>query len=172
MNENETRRTNHLPLIVPAPLPLTLGLGSAQQSSVMVTDSAAQTRGAQPAQPGQGQRGSGTQARPGSGTTSAAVFWQKLAAQLGTTVARLKAAAVSAGSATIDQGVRAGGRSCRPRRRHGVAAPAEPLCPRERAWAWPTWHASARPGRRRPAGPHHASPGQDSIGRRPLKRRL
>lgn len=43
-----------------------------------------------------------------NGTNYAEVFLQKLAAQLGISVERLRAAAVAAGSATIDQGMQAG----------------------------------------------------------------
>lgn len=109
---------NRLPLIAWAALPLTLGLAFAAQN---------QPQRVQPVQPGQtqpgqtqpapgtpgipqGQRGQGQlgQERQGSGTNYADVFLQKLAAQLGVSVDKLKAAAVAAGGATIDQGVKAG----------------------------------------------------------------
>ena len=110
---------NRLPLIAWAALPLTLGLAFA-----------AQPQRVQPVQPGQTQQGQNLnqpgmpqnqpgRAQPGqngqrpaapqnSGTNYADVFLQKLAAQLGISVDRLRAAAIAAGSATIDQGVKAG----------------------------------------------------------------
>ncbi|MVN88666.1 hypothetical protein GO986_18170 [Deinococcus sp. HMF7620] len=101
-----------LPLIALAALPLTLGLVLAQQ-----TASSAQT--AQRTQPAQsGPRTPGAQPQPAprpqgaapqnTDTNYADVFLQKLAAQLGTTAAKLKAAAVTAGGATLDQAVKAG----------------------------------------------------------------
>ncbi|PNY82398.1 hypothetical protein [Deinococcus koreensis] len=111
MNENTTRNTRRLPLIAFASLPLTIGLGFAQQSAASTSAApTAQAQRLQPAQPGQtmpGQTRPG-QMRPNSGTNHADVFLQKLAAQLGTTVPKLRAAAIAAGSATIDQGVKAG----------------------------------------------------------------
>lgn len=102
---------NRLPLIAWAALPLTVGLAFA-----------AQPQRVQPVQPGQAQQSQtqpapGLPAQPGaaqgqpgsqSGTNYGDVFLQKLAAQLGITVDKLKAAAIAAGSATIDQGVKAG----------------------------------------------------------------
>lgn len=113
---------NRFPLIALAALPLTLGLVVAQTQ----TPQAQAPQRVQPAQPGQsapqtpgtqqnqgvpqapGTRAPSTQAPQRSGTNYADVFLQKLAAQLGITVERLKAAAIAAGSATIDQGVQAG----------------------------------------------------------------
>ncbi|WP_295823462.1 hypothetical protein [uncultured Deinococcus sp.] len=108
-----TRKTARLPLIALAALPLTVGVVLAQQSaSGTATDPTAQAQRVQPVQPGQTpttpvQPGQAAP-RPVSGTNYADVFLQKLAAQLGITTARLKAAAIAAGSATIDQGVKAG----------------------------------------------------------------
>lgn len=103
---------NRLPLIAWAALPLTLGLAFAAQN---------QPQRVQPVQPGQTQvqpapgtpgipqQGGARGERPQqSGTNYADVFLQKLAAQLGVSVDKLRAAAVAAGSATIDQGVKAG----------------------------------------------------------------
>lgn len=94
-----------------AGLPLTAGLVLAAGAG-----SSAAPRQAQPAQSGQGNQGqttpNGLQLTPpqrrGTGTNYADVFLQKLAAQLGISVERLRSAAVTAGSATIDQGVQAG----------------------------------------------------------------
>lgn len=89
-----------------AALPLTAGLvlaaGTAAQSAQPQTQPPQQ---AQPAQPGGTQTPPRTQA---SGTNYAEVFLQKLAAQLGVSVERLRAAAVAAGGATLDQAVGAG----------------------------------------------------------------
>lgn len=105
---------NRFPLIAFAALPLTLGLVVAQ------TQSSQAPQRVQPVQPGQsaqqnpstqqrqGTQTPGIQQRQQSGTNYADVFLQKLAAQLGITVERLKAAAIAAGGATIDQGVQAG----------------------------------------------------------------
>lgn len=106
-------KLSKLPLIALAALPLTVGAVLAQ------TGTLAQTQRVQPAQPGQQNRSAtpGTQQNSQqnqrgpqnqSGTNYADVFLQKLAAQLGVSVARLKAAAVAAGNATVDQGVKAG----------------------------------------------------------------
>lgn len=104
MNRN---RKNVSLIALAAALPLTAGLVFAQQSAT--------PQRVQPAQPGrtapgtQNPGGQTTPTRPqASGTNYADVFLQKLAAQLGITVERLKAAALAAGNATIDQGVRAG----------------------------------------------------------------
>ncbi|WP_019585747.1 hypothetical protein [Deinococcus apachensis] len=102
------RSRKNAPLIaLAAALPLTAGLVLAQQSTA--------PQRVQPAQPGQtipgtrNQSGQTTPTRPQTSDMNYAdVFLQKLAAQLGITVERLKAAAVAAGSATIDQGVQAG----------------------------------------------------------------
>ena len=102
---------NRFPLIAWAALPLTFGIAFADQPQRV-----------QPVQPGQAQQGQNRD-QPGipqnqggqrptpprdSGTNYGDVFLQKLAAQLGLSVDKLKAAAVAAGSATIDQGVKAG----------------------------------------------------------------
>lgn len=104
-----------LPLIAWAALPLTLGLAFAAQGTQSTRTQSTQP---QPTQSGQTLNQPGipqnqTQSQPGqaaprSGTNYADVFLQKLAAQLGVSVDRLKAAATAAGSATIDQGVQAG----------------------------------------------------------------
>ncbi|MBB5232801.1 hypothetical protein [Deinococcus budaensis] len=90
-----------------AALPLTAGLVLAAGTAAQPPQaSPTQTQQAQPAQPGSGQTGQPrTQA---SGTNYAEVFFQKLAAQLGVSVERLRAAAVAAGGATLDQAVGAG----------------------------------------------------------------
>lgn len=102
------KKTARLPLIAFAALPLTVGLAFASttiSSGKMTTP--APTQRVQPAQPG--QSGSATTTpRTHSGTNYSDVFLQKLAAGLGISVERLKAAAVTAGTATIDQGVKAG----------------------------------------------------------------
>ncbi|WP_136388215.1 hypothetical protein [Deinococcus sp. KSM4-11] len=132
MNENKTptpqpetvtaRKTSRLPLIAFATLPLTVGLVLAQQgtttapSTTTTPDVTAQAQRVQPVQPGQRPSPSDTTpALPGqlpqrqtSGTNYGDVFLQKLAAQLGISVTKLKSAAIAAGSATIDQGVKAG----------------------------------------------------------------
>lgn len=109
-----------LPLIAWAALPLTLGLAFAAQGtqSTQTQSTPTQPKPTQPTQSGQTLNQPGipqnqTQSQPGqsaprSGTNYADVFLQKLAAQLGVSVDRLKAAATAAGSATIDQGVQAG----------------------------------------------------------------
>ena len=105
------------PLIALAALPLTVGAVLAQQSSATAADAATlaqQTRPqrAQPTQPGQRQNQGGpgqqTQRQPGSGTNYADVYLQKLAAGLGISLDKLKAAALAAGNATVDQGVKSG----------------------------------------------------------------
>ncbi|GGO22847.1 hypothetical protein [Deinococcus humi] len=100
------------PLIALAALPLTVGAVLAQQSAATdATTQAQQPQRVQPTQPGQrNQGGTGTQTAPGvqSGTNYADVYLQKLAAGLGISLDRLKAAALAAGNATIDQGVKNG----------------------------------------------------------------
>ena len=107
------KKTNKLPLIAFASLPLTVGLVFAQAGT---GTTAQQPQRVQPTQPG-GQSTSGSttpqgqqnQQRPQpSGTNYADVFLQKLAAQLGVSLDKLKSAATAAGNATIDQGVKAG----------------------------------------------------------------
>ena len=121
-NVTARRKTSRLPLIAFATLPLTVGLVLAQQgtttasSTTTTPDVTAQAQRVQPVQPGQRPSPSGTTpALPGqlpqrqtSGTNYGDVFLQKLAAQLGISVTKLKSAAIAAGSATIDQGVKAG----------------------------------------------------------------
>lgn len=99
------RRRLNLPLIAWAALPLTVGMVLAQTGAAQ--DPATQTQ-AQRAQPGAANPAQPGQAQPGTGTNYADVFLQKLAAQLGITLDKLKAAATAAGTATIDQGVKAG----------------------------------------------------------------
>lgn len=98
-----------LPLIAVAALPLTVGLVFAQTSGT-----AQAPQRVQPLQPGQSSQGQNQQGqtqqnqRQQSGTNYGDVFIQKLAAQLGITVEKLKAAATAASRSTIDQGVKAG----------------------------------------------------------------
>lgn len=108
-----------LPLIAVAALPLTVGLVFAQTSGT-----AQAPQRVQPLQPGQSSQGQNQQnrnqqgqnqqgqtqqnQRQQSGTNYGDVFIQKLAAQLGITVEKLKAAATAASKSTIDQGVKAG----------------------------------------------------------------
>jgi hypothetical protein len=85
----------------------------AQQAGTATADApqAQQPQRVQPTQPGQrNQGGAGTQTASGprSGTNYGEVYLQKLAAQLGISLDRLKAAALAAGNATIDQGVKSG----------------------------------------------------------------
>ncbi|QFP76393.1 hypothetical protein [Deinococcus sp. AJ005] len=100
------------PLIVLAVLPLTVGAVLAQQAGTAAADATVQAQQAQPqrVQPAQpGQRGAaGTQTRTRSGTNYGDVYLQKLAVQLGISLEKLKAAALAAGNATIDQGVKDG----------------------------------------------------------------
>ncbi|GGL87049.1 hypothetical protein GCM10010840_26180 [Deinococcus aerolatus] len=103
------------PLIALAALPLTVGTVLAQQSSTAAANptTQAQPQRIQPAQPGQRNqnqngRGQQTQRQQGSGTNYADIYLQKLAAGLGVSVDKLKAAALAAGNATIDQGVKSG----------------------------------------------------------------
>ncbi|MFK7601822.1 hypothetical protein ACI3L1_06375 [Deinococcus sp. SM5_A1] len=98
------------PLIVLAALPLTVGAVLAQQSGTAAADATVQAQQLQRVQPTQlGQRGAaGTQTRTRSGTNYGDVYLQKLAAQLGISLDKLKAAALAAGNATIDQGVKNG----------------------------------------------------------------
>ncbi|GHF28311.1 hypothetical protein HNQ07_001011 [Deinococcus metalli] len=117
-NVTARRKTSRLPLIAFATLPLTVGLVLAQQGtttagSASTPDVTAQAQRVQPVAPGQRPSQPGTQPgqtapRQFSGTNYADVFLQKLAAQLGISVTKLKSAAIAAGSATIDQGVKAG----------------------------------------------------------------
>ncbi|GGL99799.1 hypothetical protein [Deinococcus aerophilus] len=109
---NKTR----LPLIALAALPLTVGAVLAQQTGTAATGTAATgtatqaqptPQRVQPAQPGQRQNRQG-QTPQGSGTNYADVYLQKLAAQLGISLDKLRAAALAAGNATIDQGVKDG----------------------------------------------------------------
>lgn len=111
---------NRFPLIGWAALPLSIGLAFAAQPQRVqpVQPGQTQLRGQQGQnldqpgipqnQDGQNQNGQRPAAQQGSGTNYADVFLQKLAAQLGIGVDKLRAAAVAAGSATIDQGVKAG----------------------------------------------------------------
>lgn len=101
------------PLIALAALPLTVGAVLAQQSSAAAATptTQAQPQRVQPVQPGQrnqNQSGTGQQRQQGSGTNYAEVYLQKLAAGLGISLDKLKAAALAAGHATIDQGVKSG----------------------------------------------------------------
>jgi hypothetical protein len=102
------RRRLNLPLIAWAALPLTVGMVLAQTGTAQDPATQAQAQRVQPAQPGATSPAQPRQAQPGTGTNYADVFLQKLAAQLGITLDKLKAAATAAGTATIDQGVRAG----------------------------------------------------------------
>lgn len=95
---------NRLPLIAFAALPLTIGLGFAQQTSTSTTDVTAHAQ--QSAQRSQGQGQQDRAAR--SVTNHADTFVKNLATQLNTTPEKLKAAAVKAGNATIDAAVKAG----------------------------------------------------------------
>lgn len=90
-------------LALAAALPLSAGL-------VLAAGAAAptQTPQVQTPQTQVPQRVQPAQTRQPGGTNYADVFLQKLAAQLGVSVERLKAAAVQAGSATVDQAVQAG----------------------------------------------------------------
>ena len=120
---------NRLSLIALAALPLTVGLVFAQQGSA--TSTAADTTGTditaqapqrvKPAQPGQTQNSQtqnsqtqngqtqGQQDRAArSGTNYTDTFLKNLAAQLNTTPDKLKAAALKAGTTTIDAAVKAG----------------------------------------------------------------
>ena len=104
---------NRLPLIAQAALPQTVGLVFAQQGSASTAaDTTAQApQRVKPAQPGQTQNGQtqGQQDRAArSGTNYADTFIKNLAAQLNTTPEKLKAAAVKAGTTTIDAAVKAG----------------------------------------------------------------
>ncbi|MBB6017105.1 hypothetical protein ACFP9V_22905 [Deinococcus radiopugnans] len=103
------------PLIALAALPLTVGAVLAQQAGTATASATAQaqTQRVQPTQPGQRNQtpgGTSTQTVPTtqSGTNYADVYLQKLAAGLGISLDKLKAAALAAGTATIDQGVKAG----------------------------------------------------------------
>ncbi|CAM3553306.1 hypothetical protein [Deinococcus frigens] len=106
------------PLIVLAALPLSVGAVLAQQSSSVTVDATAQAQQTQaqrvqptpPGQRNQKQGGTGTQTAPRaqSGTNYADIYLQKLAAGLGISLDKLKAAALAAGNATIDQGVKSG----------------------------------------------------------------
>lgn len=102
------RRRLNLPLIAWAALPLTVGMVLAQTGTAQDPTMQAQAQRVQPAQPGATSPAQPGQAQPGTGTNYADVFLQKLAAQLGITLDKLKAASTAAGTATIDQGVKAG----------------------------------------------------------------
>ncbi|MDV6373930.1 hypothetical protein [Deinococcus arenicola] len=91
------------PLILLAALPLTVGAVLAQQTAPATPAQTQQTQ-AQQAQPQQTQPKTTQQAR----TNYADAYLQKLAAQLGISVDKLKAAGLAAGNATIDQGVKDG----------------------------------------------------------------
>lgn len=104
MNPRKTRKRRPA-LFVLAALPLTAGLVLAAGTAAQSAQTPQTPQQAQPAQPG----GTPTQPRQQpSGTDYAEVFLQKLAAQLGISVERLRAAAVAAGGATLDQAVGAG----------------------------------------------------------------
>ncbi|MFD2610697.1 hypothetical protein ACFSR9_14840 [Deinococcus taklimakanensis] len=98
------KKTPRLPLIAFAALPLTVGLAFAAGNTTGTSTGNA-TAQVQSAQTGQANQ---AQPRTQTGTNYTDVFLQKLAAGLGISVERLKAAAVTAGTATIDQGVKAG----------------------------------------------------------------
>ncbi|MCP2013675.1 hypothetical protein L1280_000803 [Deinococcus sp. HSC-46F16] len=107
------RKPNRPTLFALAAVSLTAGLVLAASGGTSQAPSTQAPQRVQPTQPGQAQPGTGqTQPSqnqaPSSGTNYADVFLQKLAAALGVTVERLKAAALSAGSATVDQAVGAG----------------------------------------------------------------
>lgn len=101
-----------LPLIALAALPLTVGLVFAQTTGATGANTAQAPQRVQPLQPGQqhGNRQQNQNATPRqqSGTNYSDVFIQKLAAGLGISVDKLRAAAASASKSTIDQGVKAG----------------------------------------------------------------
>ncbi|MPY65533.1 hypothetical protein F8S09_02340 [Deinococcus sp. SDU3-2] len=105
------RKLNRQTLFALAAVPLTAGLvlaasGTTSQAPSTQAPSTQTPQQVQPAQPGTSQtQPSQNQA---TGTNYADVFLQKLAAALGVSVERLKAAALSAGSATVDQAVGAG----------------------------------------------------------------
>ncbi|EYB69829.1 hypothetical protein DEIPH_ctg001orf0045 [Deinococcus phoenicis] len=100
------KKTRPALLALAAALPLTAGLVFAAGTSA--TNPQPPQR-VQPAQPGQtGAQPAQTRPQAQTRTHYADVFLQKLAAQLGISVDRLRAAATSAGNATIDQGVQAG----------------------------------------------------------------
>ncbi|MBZ9711897.1 hypothetical protein [Deinococcus multiflagellatus] len=90
-----------LPLIALAALPLTAGVVLAGTVTAGAPARSAPAAQAQPQTPQPGPR-------TPSGTNYGDVYLQKLAATLGVTVDKLRAAAVSAGNATIDQAVKAG----------------------------------------------------------------
>lgn len=92
------------PLIVLAALPLTLGAVLAQQSAPVTAAADATAQAQQP----RTQRVQPAQPRAQSGTNDGDVYLQKLAAGLGISLDTLKAAALAAGNATIDQGVKNG----------------------------------------------------------------
>lgn len=96
-------------LFVLAAVPLTAGLVLAASGAPSQATSTQTPQQVQPTQPGQAQPGtSQTQPSQTTATNYADVFLQKLAAALGVSVERLKAAALSAGRATVDQAVSAG----------------------------------------------------------------
>lgn len=106
------------PLIALAALPLTVGAVLAQQSSTATANPAtqAQPERVEPAQLGQRNQnqqnrsgtGQQTQRQQGSGTNYADVYLQQLSAGLRISLDKLKAAALAAGNATLDQGVKSG----------------------------------------------------------------
>ncbi|BDP41471.1 hypothetical protein DAETH_14400 [Deinococcus aetherius] len=105
MKSNSKSQTALLALA--AALPLTAGLVFAAGTST----NPQRVQPAQPEQQGQGTQSGGqtpSRQRQSSGTNYADLFLQRLAAGLGITVERLRAAAVAAGNATIDQAVRNG----------------------------------------------------------------
>lgn len=93
-----------------AAVPLTAGLVLAASGSTPPTQTPPiqAPQAVQPSQPGTSQTQPSQNPSPSTVTNYADVFLQKLAAALGVTVERLKAAALSAGSATVDQAVGAG----------------------------------------------------------------
>ncbi|GHG17651.1 hypothetical protein CBQ26_05665 [Deinococcus indicus] len=98
---------NRLPLIAFAALPLTIGLGFAQNSATTADTTAGITAQAQPGT--QRNQTQGQQDRAARNATNHAdTFLKNLATQLNTTPEKLKAAAVKAGNATIDAAVKAG----------------------------------------------------------------
>lgn len=104
-----SKKWSRLPLMVMAALPLTTGLAFAQTNGGSSTNSATPPpQRMQPAPPNRVRPTQQGQPQQPSRTNYADVFLQKLAAALGTTPEKLKAAAVTAGNATLDQGVKAG----------------------------------------------------------------
>lgn len=93
-----------------AAVPLTAGLVLAASGSTPSTQTPPiqAPQQVQPSQPGASQTQPSQNPSQTSDTNYADVFLQKFAAALGVSVERLKAAALSAGSATVDQAVGAG----------------------------------------------------------------